>query len=135
MKRALIPGASVAVSVLLPFAGPVAAPAQTFWGLAGGLNYAGPVPASAQMDERFTHGFAAQASLGRELSSRFGVRLDALVSQFAFQQQPFDTVFCIQIIPSPCGPPAGFVKPVGVAGLVANGVVTVDPPEYPVRCI
>jgi hypothetical protein len=102
-----------------------AAAAQTYYGIAGGLSYAGP----ADLLGTGGQGFAAQASLGRELSSRFAMRVDALTSQFAFQQRQIAGYLCAYR--SPCGPPP-VVNTVGVVGLVASGVATVDPPESPV---
>ena len=126
--RTAAPMVAVLVLALLP----AAAPAQTYYAVGGGLNYAGPV-ASLGTDR---HGFAAQASLGRQFSSRLAVRLDALISQFAIQDPPqFRGVMCAYP-PSPnCPPPPtpGAVNGFGVMGLAASGVVTVDPPEYAVR--
>ncbi len=109
--------------------------AQTFYGLAGGLNYAGPAPAGPQGNERYTRGFALQASLGRQFGDRLGARLDAFVNHFAVQQPP-QLVGVMCPIGGPCGPPAGtdgFTHPVGVAALTASALVTVDPPGTVVR--
>src|SRR2546428_12350020 len=71
--------------LVLLLAASSAAPAQAFYGIAGGLNFLGPIPDSLH-DSR---GFAVQASAGRQLNSRIAIRLDALAS------------------PSACRPPAG----------------------------
>ncbi len=112
-----------------------ALPAQNFYGLAGGLNYAGPVPAGLQGNERYTRGFALQASLGRQFGGRLGARLDAFVNHFAVQQPP-QVVGVACPISGPCGPPPGtdgFTHPVGVAALTASALVTLDPPGTAVR--
>ncbi len=113
-------GVSLGVALLLAYT--PAALAQTFYGLAGGLNYSGPVPSG----DSYSHGFAVQASVGRQLTRRLGVRLDAFASRFD-DSRPMPV--CILILQPPPGCSAsGFVKPVGVAGLTANGLVNVTPP-------
>jgi hypothetical protein len=115
-----------------------ALPAQTFYGIAGGLNYAGPVPLpNPQSDEHYTRGFALQASVGRQFGDRVGVRIDAFFNHFAVQQPPlFVGVMCPMGSSAPCGGPpgsAGFTEPLGVAALTASALVNVDPPEYRLR--
>ncbi len=109
--------------------------AQSFYGLAGGLNYAGPAPSGPQGDQHYTRGVAVQASVGRQFGDRLGVRLDAFVNHFAVQQPP---VFVALMCPNggPCGRPAGtdgFTHPVGVAALTASALVTLDPPGTALR--
>ena len=66
-----------------------------------------------------------QGSVGRQLWPGFSMRLDALATQFGDRRAAF-------YVPCPsfdqtCGS-AGYDRPVGVAGLIANGVVNVTPP-------
>src|SRR5689334_8648803 len=71
---------------ILLFAVSSVSSAQTFYGIAGGLNYAGALPdANPLPNEHYTRGFAMQASVGRQFGDRLSVRLDALVNHFAVQ--------------------------------------------------
>jgi hypothetical protein len=95
--------------------------AQTSYGVSLGLNYIGPAPSG----NSYSQGFAVQASVGRQLWPGFSVRLDALATRV-------DDARAARNVPCPsfaqtCGS-AGSDRPVGVAGLVANGVVNVTPP-------
>src|SRR5947209_10599657 len=75
--------------------------AQSFYGLAGGLNYAGPAPS---LSARYTSGFALQVSVGRRFGDRLGTRLDAFVNTFAIQGPPM--AFGLRgPISEPAGPP------------------------------
>jgi len=107
--------------------------AQTFYGIAGGLNYAGSLPdANPLPDEHYTRGFAIQGSVGRQFSDRFGVRLDAFVNHFAAQATDFFAYQCP--MGALCEPQSQtLTTPVGVTALRANALLTVDPPAYPVR--
>jgi hypothetical protein len=103
---------------------PAATRAQTFVGLAGGLNYQGSAPAG----EHYTRGFAVQASVGRQLLPRLALRLDAFASRFD-DTRPTVT-YNYPCLPSGCGPNTptpGFVEPVGMAGFTANWLVNVNP--------
>ena len=98
--------------------------AQTFLGIAGGLNYSRLAP---QFAETYTHGFAAQVSMGRQFGSRFGARLDAFTEHFTVQELSPLAVAC----PLPGCPPTDnnrTEKPLGVAAIRANGFINVDPP-------
>jgi len=107
--------------------------AQSFYGLAGGLNYAGPTTFGTQGDEHYTRGFALQASVGRQFGDRVGARLDALLNHFAVQGSPVAVgVMCPRS--GPCGPPPGTdgFNDRGLAALTASALVNLDPPG-PVR--
>ncbi len=111
--------------------------AQTFYGIASGLNFAGPAPSpNFQGKEHFTRGLAFQVSVGRRFGDRLGARLDVFVNHFAIQQPPtFVGVACARGA-EPCGRPPGsdgFTDPVGIAGLTASMRLFVDPPQIPVR--
>src|SRR2546428_2578259 len=115
------------VSLVLLLAASSAAPAQTFYGIAGGLNFLGPIPDSLH-DSR---GFAVQASAGRQLNSRIAIRLDALASRSASRQP-------VVVIPLMCayGPPTcqcpttgGTPSSGSVAGIHSNRVLNLDPPR------
>ena len=102
--------------------------AQSFYGLAGGLNYAGPAPS---LSAHYSSGFALQVSVGRRFGDRLGTRLDAFVNHFAIQGPP--VAFGVACPSSgPCGPPGGsdgFADPIGIAGLTASIRLIVDPPQ------
>src|SRR6266566_1931146 len=94
--------------------------AQSFYGLAGGLNYAGPAPS---LSAHYSSGFALQVSVGRRFGDRLGTRLDAFVNHFAIQGPPV-VIGVACPISGPCGPPGGsdgFADPSG-AGAVRPGV-------------
>jgi hypothetical protein len=120
--HSFIATAGVALGLALLGAVPATARAQGFVGVAGGFNFQGPAPAG----EQYTRGFAVQASVGRHLRPSLALRFDAFASQFA------DTRGTV-IYNLPCRFPGcgagtpGFVKPIGVVGVAANGVKTVNP--------
>src|SRR5690242_4702784 len=72
---------------LLFFSSPTVC-AQGYYGLAGGLNYAGPAPDGQQGPQHYTRGFAVQTSVGRQFGDRLGARLDAFLNHFTVQQPP-----------------------------------------------
>jgi len=114
------------VSLVLLLAASSAAPAQTFYGIAGGLNFLGPIPDSLH-DSR---GFAVQASAGRQLNSRIAIRLDALASRSA-SRQPVVVIPCMCVYGAPtcqCPTTGGTSTSVSVAGFAVNGLLNVDPP-------
>jgi len=102
--------------------------AQTFYGIAGGLNYAGSLP-----DEHYTRGFVIQGSVGRQFGDRFGVRLDAFVNHFAVQATELKLYQCPMGVLCPGSQQNTFANPVGVTALRANALLTVDPRGYAVR--
>src|SRR2546427_132767 len=122
---------SAPIRILGPLALALLAPsvgAQSFYGLAGGLNYAGPAPS---LSARYTSGFALQVSVGRRFGDRLGTRLDAFVNHFAIQGPPV-AIGAACPISGPCGPPGGsdgFADPIGIAGLTASIRLIVDPPQ------
>jgi hypothetical protein len=81
-------------------ASPPAARAQTFYGLAGGLSYGGPEPSG----QSYTHGFAVQASVGRQFAQRLGVRIDAFTSGFDDIRPIYAPALCAVGYPSCHGP-------------------------------
>jgi hypothetical protein len=111
---------ALSLGVIALLASPGTASAQTFYGLSAGLNYSGPAPAG----DTFTQGFAVQASVGRQLVPGLSVRLDAFTSRFD-DSRPTVACPCPSFSPGCC---AGFAKPVGVAGLMANGLMNLQPP-------
>ena len=111
---------ALSLGVIALLASPGTAFAQTFYGLSAGLNYSGPAPAG----DSFTQGFAVQASVGRQLVPGLSVRLDAFTSRFD-DSRPSAACPCPLSSPGCC---AGFAKPVGVAGLMANGLMNLQPP-------
>src|SRR2546428_7158570 len=114
-------------SLVLLLAASSAAPAQTFYGIAGGLNFLGPIPDSLH-DSR---GFAVQASAGRQLNSRIAIRLDALASRSA-SRQPVVVIPCMCAYGAPtcqCPTTGGTSRSVRVAGVPGNGVLKLDPPR------
>ncbi len=111
---------ALSLGVIALLASPGTASAQTFYGLSAGLNYSGPAPAG----DSFTQGFAIQASVGRQLVPGLSVRLDAFTSRFD-DSRPTAACPCPLSSPGCC---AGFAKPVGVAGLMANGLMNLQPP-------
>jgi hypothetical protein len=98
-------------------ASPSAARAQVFYEFGGGWNYFARAP-DGDLGDRYTHGFSIRASAGRQLAPAFRLRIDAFVSFFG------DTVF--GVVPPPNQPPV-HVLSVRVAGLMANGLLNVDP--------
>jgi len=133
MISATIP-LGIPLSLALLVASPHAALAQTFYALAGGLNVAGTVPID-QYDffhGHTTHGFAAQASVGRRLTRRLGWRLDAFASQFDLTQ-PSDFVGVSCTVNPPPGTCCGICPLetskglVDVMGWAASGLVSVLP--------
>jgi hypothetical protein len=106
-----------------------ALPAQTFYGIAGGLNYAGPAPS----DEHYTRGFALQASVGRQFGDRFGVRLDAFVNHFAVQESSIKIYMCPAGVLCPRSQNTAFTDRVGVTALRASALFKVDPPSADLR--
>ena len=111
---------ALSLGVIALLVSPGTASAQTFYGLSAGLNYSGPAPAG----DSFTQGFAVQASVGRQLVPGLSVRLDAFTSRFD-DSRPTAACPCPLSSPGCC---AGFAKPVGVAGLMANGLMNLQPP-------
>lgn len=108
--------------------------AQTFYGVAGGLNYAGSLPdANPLPDEHYTRGFAIQGSIGRQFGDRFGVRLDAFVNHFAVQATEIRAFACPMGALCDGAQPNTLTNPVGVTALRANALVTLDPPAYAAR--
>jgi hypothetical protein len=100
--------------------------AQTFVEFAGGWNYVGPAPTPGS--ESYTHGFNVRASIGRPISSRLLLRLDAFTSRFdetttTYTYPPGPCAFGVACTPIP----SYVVQSQGVAGLTANGLVNVDP--------
>jgi len=119
-----IPG-PLALALLL--ASSPAVCAQSFYGLAGGLNYAGPT----SLSNHYTSGFALQVSVGHQFGDRLSARLDAFINRFGIEGPPAGVgVMC----PSsgPCGRPPGsdgFAEPIGISGLTASMRLIVDPPQ------
>ena len=112
--------ALVALSLTLAF--PHATRAQTFVEVAGGSNELPPAPGSGS----YSHGFNARASIGRELDSRFSLRLDAFTSTFTRADST-------QFFP-PCAFPGCTQsyysvqhQSFGAAGLTMNGLMNLDP--------
>ncbi len=112
--------AVVAIALLLAF--PPAGGAQTFVEVAGGSNELPPAPGSGT----YSHGFSARASIGRELDSRFSLRLDAFTSTFSRTDST-------QFFP-PCAFPGCSQSyynvqhhSFGAAGLTVNGLMNLDP--------
>ena len=134
MMRIGAPTRIIGLAFAILFTPSPAVRAQRFYGLAGGLNYAGPTTFGTQGDEHYTRGFALQASGGRQFGDRLGARLDAFLNHFAVQGSPVAVgVACPRI--GPCGQPPGsdgFNNPVGLAALTASALVNLDPPG-PVR--
>ncbi len=106
---------------------------QTFYGVAGGLN----VTRQVSVDHgglgflgSTSAGFAAQASIGRQLTSRHGWRVDAFVSRFAITQpSDFAAVDCAYPPPPTC---LGYrtdttTHRVDVTGVAASELVNVIP--------
>src|SRR5436190_22210982 len=60
-------------------------PAQTSYGIASGLKYAGP---ASSLLVHYTSGFALQVSADRRFGDRLGSRLAAFVNHFAIQGPP-----------------------------------------------
>ncbi|HXI64347.1 MAG TPA: hypothetical protein VNH14_07580 [Gemmatimonadales bacterium] len=110
--------------------------AQTFYGVAGGLNYAGPDLANFQFaDDHYTHGLALQLSVGRQFGDRFAMRMDGLINRFVVQQ-PFVIVAPMCPQGGLCAHPAasgGESNAMGLTALRVSGLLTLDPPRYPVR--
>jgi hypothetical protein len=107
--------------------------AQTFYGVAGGLNYAGPDLANFQFaDDHYTHGLALQLSVGRQFGDRFAMRMDGLINRFVVQHP---LVIFAPTCPQ-CGNQAtsgGESDGMGLTALRVSGLLTLDPPRYPVR--
>jgi hypothetical protein len=119
---------------ILLFAVSSVSSAQTFYGIAGGLNYAGALPdANPLPDEHYTRGFALQASVGRQFGDQFGVRLDAFVNHFAVQESSIKLYMCPAGVLCPRSQNTVFTDPVGVTGLRASGLFNVDPPGAGLR--
>jgi hypothetical protein len=119
---------------ILLFAVSSVSSAQTFYGIAGGLNYAGALPdANPLPNEHYTRGFAVQGSVGRQFSDRFGVRLDAFVNHFAVQATEIRAFACPMGALCDGSQPNTLTNPVGVTALRANALLTLDPPAYAVR--
>src|SRR2546426_866758 len=113
------------VSLVLLLAASSAAPAQTFDGMAGGLNFLGPIPDSLHE----SRGFAVQASAGRQLNSRIAIRLDALASRSA-SRQPVVVIPCMCVYGAPtcqCPTTGGASSSVSVAGIGGKGVPHAGP--------
>jgi hypothetical protein len=109
--------------------------AQTFYGIASGLNYAGPSPSSNPfISEHYTKGLALQLSFGRQIGEQLAVRMDAFLNHFAVQQPPTPIMAmcaygrtCVQRYRD------GFTSPVGIAGFTASMRLTVDPQQTAVK--
>jgi hypothetical protein len=129
----------VAIQALLAPLFAIAVPgilcAQTFYGIAGGLNYAGPSPSSDPfIPAAYTKGLALQLSFGRQIEQQLAVRLDAFLNHFAAQQPPRPIpVMCAYGAPCPPKYTDGFNSPVGIAGLTASMRLTVDPQQTAVK--
>jgi hypothetical protein len=102
--------------------------AQTFYGLSLGLTSAGPAPAASwPVPEYFSQGFAVQASVGRQVVPGFlSVRLDAFTSRFNDIRPTLSGIV-------PCSSSGscvafGFTKPVGLVGLSASGMMSLEDP-------
>jgi hypothetical protein len=115
------PATWVTLSLAYLFFCPRPLSGQTFFELAGGWNNLAPAP---QL-KRYTHGFNARASIGRQLTPRFQLRFDAFTSQF-------DETTTVYFYP-PCAfgvvchaMPSYFGQSMGIAALTANGLVDVD---------
>jgi hypothetical protein len=107
-------------------------PGQTFYSFAGGLNVARTTPAPLALHGYTTNGFAAQASVGRQVTRRSGWRLDAFVSQFDLTEpSDFAGVLCAYpaLAGTCCGicPRGTSTDRVGITGLTASEFVSVIP--------
>ncbi len=132
-----LPFAGVSLGLALLLACPSAALAQMFYSFGGGLNVTRQVPVgpAGLFQGNTSHGFAAQASVGRQLTRRFGWRLDAFVSRFDLTQpSDFAGVLCVYNPPPgtccgicPLGSSKGLVN---VTGLTASEFVSVLPSAF-----
>jgi hypothetical protein len=109
-------------TIALVLAFPHASRAQTFVEVAGGSNELPSAPGNGA----YSHGFNARASIGRELDSRFSLRLDAFTSTFSRADST-------QLFP-PCAFPGCTQsyynvqhQSFGAAGLTMNGLMNLDP--------
>jgi hypothetical protein len=132
-----LPFGDVSLGLALLLACPPAALAQTFYSFGGGLNVARRVPVgpAGLFQGNTSQGFAAQASVGRQLTGRLGWRLDVFVSRFDLTQPShFAGVMCAYNPPpgTCCGIcPLGTSKgPVDVTGLAASEFVNVLPSAF-----
>ena len=109
--------------------------AQTFYGVAGGLTYAGALSdANLFPDEHYTRPVTIQGSVGRQFGDWLAVRLDALVNHFAVRRTENLVDQC------PMGVLCGsshllsrtFTNPLGVTAIKAN-MILMDPPPYAVQ--
>lgn len=112
---------------------PRATSGQKFYGFAGGLNVTRQVPVDPYpLHGSTSSGFAVQASIGRQLTGRYGWRLDAFVSQFHLTQ-PSDFAGVLCAYPPPAGACCGIcprdttTHRVGVTGVAASEFVNVIP--------
>lgn len=125
---------AVWLGLALRLAAPTTASAQTFYGMAAGVNVARTVPVDRYdgLHGHTSHGFAVQASVGRRLTRRLGWRVDAFASQVSYTQpSDFAGVLCAYLPPPGvcCGicPRGTSTDLVGVTGLAASEVVSVIP--------
>lgn len=106
-----------AVSLGCVFVCPATARAQMFVELGGGWNYVGPVAPSGPF---YSGGSNIRASVGWKVAQNFQWRIDAFTNQFDVKTGP---------LPCPtfgC-PASAYLQPERVSGLIANGLVSVDP--------
>ena len=122
------------LGLALRLAAPTTAFAQTFYGLAAGVNVARMVAVDVYQGfhGHTSHGFAVQASVGRRLTRRLGWRVDAFASQVTYTQ-PSDFAGVMCAYPPPAGVCCGIcplgtsTDLVGVTGLAASELVSVIP--------
>lgn len=91
--------------------------AQVFVELGGGWNFVEPLDAPGSFHRS---GSSIQASIGQQVASHFGWRVDLSTSQFEVEQGPLPC-------PSTGCSPSAYLQPERVSGLTANGVLSVDP--------
>lgn len=107
-----------------------AARSQTFYSFGGSVNVARQMRVGRGHSST-SPGFAAQASVGRQLTPRSGWRVDLLVSQFDLTRPIWAGVMCAYNPPpgTCCGicPVDSSKALVGVAGLGASAFVSVIP--------
>jgi hypothetical protein len=117
--RTTIRSSSVAVGLAL-LATPAVASAQTFYGVAGGMD--GRYPGLRY--------FALQGSIGRRISPRFEARVDAFVSHWDEVISGPNVAYCYYVPPGSCCGPCPGHYPAGVAGLVGNVILYMAQPLH-----
>lgn len=116
----------------LLLAAATATSAQTFYGVAGGLNYAGSLPnPNSGLPRPQLHGFTVQGTVGRQFGDRLALRLDASLHRFPGQTP--DVVVALCPPNANCASPPANPGTVGLTALRANALLTLDPPAYAVR--